>query len=292
MTDPSPFRLHEDLALFSEAVNFTASETGFAARLIEKDYFCTVLLDFLARTAGDGLVFKGGTCLAKVHVRFYRLSEDLDFAIPLPVGASRTQRRRSVVAVKEAIATVGDHLPTMETGQLLTGANNGAQYNGSVRYTSPTSGQPEAIRIEISLREPLLKPAIQGHAKTVLLDPIGGDTMLPDLALTCISREEAMAEKFRAALSRRDVAIRDFYDLGCAVEHIGLDPGDAMFIDQVRQKLAVPGNPPVNVDPERLVDLRRQLDARLRPVLRDRDFDRFNLDHAIGIVTEMAGILA
>ena len=73
--DAAPLKLHDDAALFGEAVNFTAAETGFPARLIEKDYFCTVLLQCLAPDGGP-LVFKGGTCLAKVHAGFYRLSED------------------------------------------------------------------------------------------------------------------------------------------------------------------------------------------------------------------------
>jgi hypothetical protein len=42
-----PIRLHDDSALFKEAVTYTAAETGFAPRLIEKDYFCTVLLQCL-----------------------------------------------------------------------------------------------------------------------------------------------------------------------------------------------------------------------------------------------------
>jgi len=85
-------RVHEDLSLFREAVNFTTAETGFASRLIEKDYFCTVLLACLASEMDDKLVFKGGTCLAKVHADFYRLSEDLDFVIPVPVTSTRSQR--------------------------------------------------------------------------------------------------------------------------------------------------------------------------------------------------------
>lgn len=59
-----PVRLHlEDPALFREALRFTAAETGFSQRLVEKDYFCSVVLEYLA--GGDGsLTFKGGTCLA------------------------------------------------------------------------------------------------------------------------------------------------------------------------------------------------------------------------------------
>jgi hypothetical protein len=36
--------------MFLEALNFTAAHTGFSPRLIEKDYFCTVLLQYLATT--------------------------------------------------------------------------------------------------------------------------------------------------------------------------------------------------------------------------------------------------
>ena len=56
---PSLPRLHEDAERFEEAVRFTASETRFLPRLIEKDYFCTLLLGYLS-TADSSLVFKGG----------------------------------------------------------------------------------------------------------------------------------------------------------------------------------------------------------------------------------------
>src|SRR2546426_6964503 len=73
--EPAPLRLHdEDLALFRESVRFTAAQTGFVPRLIEKDYFCTVVLERLSASAAE-LVFRGGTCLAKIHAEFYRLSE-------------------------------------------------------------------------------------------------------------------------------------------------------------------------------------------------------------------------
>jgi hypothetical protein len=64
---------HDDLPMYREAVNATQLATGFAPRLIEKDYFCTLVLEWLCGAA-PSLVFKGGTCLAKVHAGFYRLS--------------------------------------------------------------------------------------------------------------------------------------------------------------------------------------------------------------------------
>ena len=49
-------------------------------------------------------VFKGGTCLARVHAGFYRLSEDLDFVIPVPTRMARTDNSQCVAGLKSAIA--------------------------------------------------------------------------------------------------------------------------------------------------------------------------------------------
>lgn len=288
MPEPPRPDLHEDVPLFREAVNFTAARTGFNPRLVEKDYFCTVLLAYLSGHGGEQLVFKGGTCLAKVHAGFYRLSEDLDFTIPLAADASRTQRRRAVATTKDAIAKLAEHVGAFAVTNPLTGANNSTQYNGAVEYQSPTTGQPETILVEVSVREPLLMSPIMGQTKTLLLDPIGGKPIAPEMPVTCITMTEAMAEKFRAALSRRDVAIRDFYDLDYAISGLGLDPTDPRLVDMVRQKLAVPGNPPVSLSPERLGDLRRQVSTRLRTVLRADDFQAFDLDRALHQVAAMA----
>ena len=97
-----------------------------------------------------------------------------------------------------------------------------------------------------------------------------------------------MAEKFRAALSRRDVAIRDFYDLDYAVRKLSLEVGNASFGDMVRRKLAIPDNPPVDVGSDRMAALRRQVDAKLKPVLRDKEFRDFDLDRAMALVVDMA----
>jgi hypothetical protein len=112
--------------------------------------------------------------------------------------------------------------------------------------------------------------------------------MIPHVALPCISRTEAFAEKFRAALSRREVAIRDFYDIDYAVRRLDLRPREPALIELARQKLAVPGNEAVNVSDQRLAMLRQQLESQLKPVLRSKDFEEFDLGRAFQIVVEMA----
>jgi predicted nucleotidyltransferase component of viral defense system len=288
--DAAPLRLHDDAALFGEAVNFTAAETGFPARLIEKDYFCTVLLQCLAPARGP-LVFKGGTCLAKVHAGFYRLSEDLDFVIPTPVDATRGERRSRARALRDSLARIDRQLPGFRVTMPLTGANNSTQYLAVIGYSSPLGGEEGTIQVEVSLREPLLNPVALGEARTLLLDPVSGSALAPPVSVPCLSREEAMAEKLRAALTRRRAAIRDFYDIDHAVRRLGFRPEDPELVALVRRKLAVAGNEPVDASPTRLAALRPQLETELRPVLRARDFAEFDLDRAFDTVARLAASL-
>jgi hypothetical protein len=92
-------------------------------------------------------------------------------------------------------------------------------------------------------------------------------------------------------MSRRDVAIRDFYDVDHAVHRLGVRVTDAAYLALVEQKLSVPGNEPVDVSTRRLAALRDQLGAELKPVLRDADFAEFDLDRAFTTVVEVAAAL-
>ena len=279
--------LHQDAGLFREAVRLTQIRTGFVGRLIEKDYYCSVLLEHLVAVE-TGLVFKGGTCLAKVYAEFYRLSEDLDFVIPTSTEATRAERSRRAVVLKTAITALPRQVPVFRIIQRLTGANNSTQYTAVVGYTSFLGQQEESVKIEVGLREPLLTPVFNGSARTLLLDPVSGQPLVKPTAARCISQTEAFAEKFRAALSRREAAIRDFYDLDYAVRRLDLRPQDAGLIDLVRRKLAIPSNDPVDVSAGRLAVLRQQVEPQLKPVLRAADYADFDLERAFKMVTEMA----
>jgi len=143
----------------------------------------------------------------------------------------------------------------------------------------------------VGVREPLLTPVIRGEAQTLLLDPSSGSSLVRNLTVPCLSRDEAMAEKLRAALSRREIAIRDFYDIDYAVRKLSLRVLKPGLLGLVRQKLEVPGNDPVDVSPDRLSALRPQREAQLKAVLRARDFTEFDLDRAFAIVAEVAAAL-
>jgi predicted nucleotidyltransferase component of viral defense system len=258
-------RLHkENPALFQEAIRFTAAETGFAPRLIEKDYYCSVLLEDLAALSSP-LTFKGGTLLAKVHAGFYRLSEDLDFSISTGPEATKKTRSQSVALIKAAIGRLTDRLAELRVEIPLTGSNGSTQYNAEVSYPSSLADQRETIRIEIGLREPTMIETHTGKARTLLLNPVRGAPLILEFPIASLSYEETMAEKLRAALCRREVAIRDFFDVDHAVRNAGLNTQDASLLDLLRHKLEIEGTGPVNVSPQRREQLAAQLEAQLRP---------------------------
>jgi len=283
-----PIRWHEEApGELREAIRFTGEETGFAPRLIEKDYFCSVILEALAE-ADVPLIFKGGTCLAKVYSGFFRLSEDLDFSIPTAPDSTRRVRSRAVAPVKTIVDTLPNRIPGFELLVPLEGHNASTQYNATLGYRSLLVSRTETIQLEIGLREPILTPPERAQVHTVLRHWLQGDALLETFPARCLTYAEAMAEKLRAALSRKEVAIRDFFDIDHAVCVAGLDVAGAELVRLLRAKLAVPGTGAVNVSPERLDDLRQQVDAQLRPVLRPREFDLFDVDRAFGIVRGVA----
>ena len=180
------------------------------------------------------------------------------------------------------------NVPAFRVIDTLKGANKSTQYLAVVGYDSLLGNQIETIKIEVSLREPLLASAINGAARTILRSPLNDNPMVAPVSVRCIDKIEALAEKFRAALSRREPAIRDFFDIDYAVRRRLLRPEQNDFVDRVGLKLAIPGNDSVDVSQRRLDALRRQVQAELKPVLRDRDFSEFDLNRAFEIVTRMA----
>jgi predicted nucleotidyltransferase component of viral defense system len=286
----SPITVHQDRDFFREAILYTANMTGLNPQLVEKDYFCSVLLSFLYSDESS-LVFKGGTCLSKVYGGFYRLSEDLDFMISTRSDSPRSLRQKTIEPLKKMVGRVSDVLPFFTLLERLTGRNKSTQYIAQVQYRSSISPVPATIKIEIGLREELLTLPQKGRVKTLLSDPFSRKPAVQEFSVLCMSPEEAYAEKLRAALTRTDLAIRDFYDVDYAVTKMNFKWNEEQFLKFVKKKLAVPGNDPLNITLSRKEMLKRQLETELKPILREKDFQQFDLDRAFNLVAEIGSKL-
>jgi predicted nucleotidyltransferase component of viral defense system len=277
---------HDDRTRFLDALNFTAATTGFSARLIEKDYFCSLVLHDLNALFDQGLIFKGGTCLSKVHAEFFRISEDLDFCISIRPDASRADRRRASMPFRDHLTALPIRHALFALADAIDGHNDSRQYNGRFAYRSVVTGGPEHIKVELSLREDTVLPTETLTARTLLRDPHSPTPVLPSLRVRALHLKEAYAEKIRAALTRRDPAIRDFFDIGHALRLALFELHEQAMGELIAAKLAVAGNAPVDLSDAKIATLLLQLETDLKPVLKTADYDAFDLEGVISLLKE------
>lgn len=98
--------LHEDKALFKEAIEATAQHFRLRPVFVEKDYWVTYVLRNLALSKFvDTVIFKGGTSLSKAYQCIDRFSEDIDLAILSPGNYTGNQLKNLLKEVTETIAS-------------------------------------------------------------------------------------------------------------------------------------------------------------------------------------------
>lgn len=283
---------HHDPAEFLLALSHSSHHTGFSRRLIEKDYYCSLVLDSLREGFDNGLVFKGGTSLSKVHVGFYRLSEDLDFAISVEPIVSRRQRREIIQPHKTIFASLPQLLPVLRITQELAAHSESRQYLGRLGYGSVVTGVEEQLIVEISLREPIVLAPVTTVAKTLLVTPPSASSHQFAPTVTVLSVLETYAEKLRAALTRTEPKIRDLFDVAHAVDAGLIDLRDVELVDLTERKLAIRGNQSVDVSAAKLGQLRIQMTTVLQDVLRAESYQSFDLDRAFDLLTKFASRLS
>ena len=103
--------LHRDRQLFKDVIDVTVYQTGVSAAVVEKDYYVTMILKYLAEKF-DFIVFKGGTSLSKCHKVIERFSEDID----LTIDTSLTQGQKKMVkaAIVEIVELMGLEIVNQE----------------------------------------------------------------------------------------------------------------------------------------------------------------------------------
>lgn len=158
----------------------------------EKDFFQNAVLFALYKELGKELVFKGGTCLTKCY-GLDRFSEDLDFT------ASKNANFEKIIArwLKKFQLT---HNILLEQKEQL-GVKLKILIQGPL-YTGLPQSQC-SIRVDISFREQVLLPV---NLKTIRTN----HPSIPTFEVPAMSKEEIMAEKVRAIMTRNKA--RDIYD--------------------------------------------------------------------------------
>ena len=272
---------HKEKEKFLQAIRFTASKTGFSEVLIEKDYYCSLILKEIFQSKDCLLVFKGGTLLNKI-LMFYRLSEDLDFSIHDVETFSRNTRSNIAKMTKRCVSEVVKKL-SLDFSKPFEGHNENRSYNAEVEYDSVIAENKSTIKIEFGIQEKIWERE-SFRAKTLLMDSITQKPVLSDFRVTGLSLKEAYSEKIRAALSRRKPAIRDIFDIYYALKTSFINERRGLIkihdiSPMVKYKLKTL-NRTIDLSDERKKDFLSQLQTDLKPVLRQKDFEDFDFEKA------------
>ncbi len=199
-----------------------AKKLKFPEGLLEKDYHLTRILHKISEKKIKDLVFKGGTCLNKCYLGFYRLSEDLDFVYNQDTKElSKRQIKLILDKLRRELIEILDELgfeTSKELGKgwkMLTSKMQPRIVGLEVitKYTSIINNSPQTIKLEISFRKKLRNPTKMKVIKHEFVDALGDPILRKDIEIEVIDLTENFAEKFRALVIRKNVAIRDVYDI-------------------------------------------------------------------------------
>ncbi|NQT23418.1 MAG: nucleotidyl transferase AbiEii/AbiGii toxin family protein [Candidatus Omnitrophica bacterium] len=285
--------IHENKEEFIKALGRASKKKGFLLPLMEKDYYLTIIMSKVHELS-DGLIFKGGTCLNKVYYAYYRLSEDLDFSMKLPqYEATRTERRKCIQPIKDRIEKFVKQFGMKIDDAGNPGRNESKQYVYYLIYQSALRSVEAKIKFEIGLRFSPIDPIEKHQIQHAFLHPFTGEVLFDGGKINCLSLNEIVSEKFRAAALRLKIAPRDFYDLDFILRN-NFDLTNKSVVGLIRKKLEEDkadtdlskyrvnlGRPDTEIN-----DMRSRIKEELFEVLTPKERKNFDLTAALKRINE------
>lgn len=100
-------KLHKNIALYKDAIRFTAQQMKLKPEYIEKDYWVTyALFSIFKSEIGKETIFKGGTALSKCYQLIDRFSEDIDLVVLRREGETGNQLKSKLKRISQEVETV------------------------------------------------------------------------------------------------------------------------------------------------------------------------------------------
>lgn len=213
----------------SKSLNFKYSE------LIEKDLLLSTILFFLSKNAFfyKNLLFKGGTCLIKNYLGYYRFSEDIDFTWKDQSIFKNKSKRESRSCRSNLINKIGKEIEDfckVYDCEFINDKSNIDYFeygSGNKRVTLKLYYNSEVldirtyIKIQINFVETLmfehktgiLKSVISENEELISSSPEEYSEYLKEIRFPVYDIKEILYEKIRAILTREGRKGRDFLDI-------------------------------------------------------------------------------
>ena len=203
-----------------------AIEKGVRAKQIEKDYVISWALWGIARNEflNNNLVFKGGTCLKKMHFGDYRYSEDMDFTLR-DDNVSDTEILENFRSLFEQV-----YEESRIRAEIIEDSIDNHKASGSLKFKMSyvaTHGTDE-IKVDVTRGE-TIEFDVQHR---VVLNNYSDLEEEDETRIHSYSLEEVLIEKTTALMGR--TIPRDLYDFDYLIEGEGIELRD-VYIEFMRK---------------------------------------------------------
>jgi len=202
-----------------------ANKESVRPQQIEKDYINSWILwgiynnDLLR----DALIFKGGTCIKKIHIEEYRYSEDLDFTFhpELEQKISNDELYAAFNEVFRAIKEAANIDLSIPEDSKEVHESGGIKF--FIDYVGPLGGRGDHIKTDISKGEKLEFEVEQLN----LLNRYSDLAEKDEVTIQCYGLEEIVIEKMAALMGR--TIPRDLYDFEYLTNTEGIELQDVYY---------------------------------------------------------------
>lgn len=234
-----------------EFINYLGEKYGIKQReLIEKDY---LLQSLIKELSGDeffrkNFIFKGGTCLIKAYLGYYRFSEDLDFTWKkqeIWKNKSRKQARKLISGEISKILELLDKIspvlglefkPDKKSPRYAQFEAGNIFATFKLWYKSALSEREEFIKLQVNFVERIKYEPKECRIKSLIGDedikeisflfPKEEEVFSSQVKVLSYDVREILIEKVRAILTRKGIKARDFFDVYFITKFLGAEVSD------------------------------------------------------------------
>lgn len=166
-------KLHENSALYRDAIRFTAQQINLQPEYVEKDYWLTyALFTIFKDDIGQHTVFKGGTALSKCFQLIDRFSEDIDLVVLRREGDSNNVLTGRIRAISDVVSAA---LPEVQVAGLTQkkGMNRKTVHTYNKAFTGNYGQVRDAIVVEatwLGHHEPYTTKSIVSYVGQMMLN--------------------------------------------------------------------------------------------------------------------------
>nr|WP_240912126.1 nucleotidyl transferase AbiEii/AbiGii toxin family protein [Thermococcus sp. M39] len=215
----------------SEFVEFVVEKSNIRnSSLVKRDILIhRILKDIFSSSLRDSYLFKGGSCLVKCYLGYYRFSVDLDFTWRDQSTWKNLGKKRLRKELLKETGKFGSVLELTAKEIDVDFKNDVKNKNyiefgaGSKMVTFKLWDRDELIKVQVNFVEKLFFEPKPVMARTLIDNAEITDEEIAyfkdflkfytPVKVLAYSKEEILCEKVRAILTRRTQKIRDFYDV-------------------------------------------------------------------------------